>query len=157
LACVRVAGGLDDENDDDANPLTLCRRRLFRSTKRSDDEMKLQIVLAAAVAMLAAVPFASAEPQTTLPGIVYTIPAVLTDKGIELTHTQVPRGVTIRYAILNRGTRPYSFQIWKAKTRPIPPNGRARLRVNWDYRGRFLFRTLYRGKPAGPRGSVTVF
>jgi len=119
--------------------------------------MKLQIVLAAAIAMFAAVPFASAGPKTTQPGIVYTIPAVLTDKGIELTHTQVPRGVMIRYTILNRGTRPYTFQIWKAKTGPIPPNGRARLRVNWDYRGRFLFRTLYRGKPAGPRGSVTVF
>ncbi len=119
--------------------------------------MKLQIVLAAAFATLAAVPFASAERQTTRPSVVYTIPAVLTDKGIELTHTQVPRGVMIRYTILNRGTRPYTFQIWKTKTGPIPPNGRARLRVNWDYRGRFLFRTLYRGKPAGPRGSVTVF
>jgi hypothetical protein len=28
--------------------------------------------------------------------------------------------------------------------------------VNWDYRGRFLYRTLYRGRPAGPHGSVTV-
>jgi hypothetical protein len=119
--------------------------------------MKRQIVLAAAVAMLVAVPFASAGPQTTAPGIVYTIPAVLTDKEIELTHTQVPRGVMIRYTILNRGTRPYTFQIWKATTGPIPPKGSARLRVNWDYRGRFFFRTLYRGKPAGPRGSVTVF
>jgi hypothetical protein len=119
--------------------------------------MRLQIGLAAAVAMLAAVPFASAERQTTQPSIVYTIPAVLTDKRIELTHTQVPRGVMIRYAILNRGTRPYTFQIWKAKTGPIPPKGRARLRVYWDDRGRFLFRTLYRGKLAGPRGSVTVF
>ena len=119
--------------------------------------MKLQSVLAAALATLAAVPFASAEPQTTLPGVVYTIPAVLTDKRIELTHTQVPRGVMVRYSILNRGTRAYTFQIWKAKAGPIPPNGRARLRVNWDYRGRFVFRTLYRGKPAGPRGSVTVF
>jgi hypothetical protein len=119
--------------------------------------MKVQSLLAAAVAMLAAVPFASAERHTTLPGIVYTIPAVLTDKEIELTHTHVPRGVTIRYTILNRGSRPYSFQIWKAQAGSIPPNGRARLRVNWDYRGRFLFRTLYRGKPNGPRGSVTVF
>jgi hypothetical protein len=117
----------------------------------------MKIVLAAAAALLAAVPFASAEPQTTLPSIVYTIPAVLTDKEIELTHTQVPRGVMIRYSIVNRGTLPYTFQIWKAKTGPIPPNGRARLRVNWDHRGRFLFRTLYRGKATGPRGSVTVF
>jgi hypothetical protein len=119
--------------------------------------MKLRIVFATAVALVAAVPFASAERQTTIASIVYTVPAVLTDKEIGLSHTHVPRGVMIRYTILNRGTRPYTFQIWKAKTGPIPRKGRARLRVNWDFRGHFTFRPLYRGKPAGPRGSVTVF
>jgi hypothetical protein len=119
--------------------------------------MKVRIALAATVAMLAGVPFASAEAQTTRPDIVYTIPAVVTDKQIELTHTQVPRGVTIRYTIVNHGSRPYAFQIWNTRTRPIPPKGRARIRVDWNYRGRFFFRTLYGGKPAGPHGSVTVF
>jgi hypothetical protein len=119
--------------------------------------MKVQSLLAAAVAMLAAASSASAERQTTTPGILYTIPAVVTDKNIELTHTHVPRGVTIRYTIVNRGTRPYTFQIGRSNAGPIPPNRRAQLSINWDHRGRFLFRTLYRGRPAGPRGSVTVF
>jgi hypothetical protein len=58
--------------------------------------------------------------------------------------------------IVNRGTRPYALQIWSASTRPIPPKGRARLQVIWNDRGRFVFRTLYRGKAAGPHGSITV-
>jgi hypothetical protein len=64
-----------------------------------------------------------AERQTTQPNIVYTIPAVLTDTKIELTHNHVPRGAMIRYTIVNRGSRPYAFQIWKAKTRPISTEG----------------------------------
>jgi hypothetical protein len=119
--------------------------------------MKASIALAAALAALAGGPFASAERQTTHPGIVYTIPAVLTDKTIKLTHAQVPRGTMIRYTVVNGGSRPYAFQIWKSKTRSIPPKGRALVRVNWDYRGRFVYRTLYRGKPAGPQGSVSVY
>jgi hypothetical protein len=58
--------------------------------------------------------------------------------------------------IVNRGTRPYALQIWSASTRPIPPQGRARLQVIWNERGRFVFRMLYRGKAAGPHGSITV-
>jgi hypothetical protein len=119
--------------------------------------MKIPIALAAAIAALVAPPFASAERDTTQPNIVYTIPVVVTDKKIELSHTKVPRGAMIRYTIVNRGSRPYVFQIWKQKTDPIPPKGKARIRVNWDYRGRFVYRTLARGKPAAPHGSIIVF
>ena len=118
--------------------------------------MRIAITLAAAIAALAHAPFAVSSRQTTAPNVIYTIPAVLTDKTIELTHTEIPRGAVIRYLIVNRGTRPYALQIWTGVTRPIPPKGRARLTVNWDYRGRFVYRTLYRGRPAGPYGSVTV-
>jgi hypothetical protein len=113
------------------------------------------LVLAAAIATLGA-HLASAERQTTQPGVVYTVPAVLTDKSIRLMHTRVPRGVVIRYTIVNHGNRPYAFQIGRHVTRPIPPQGRARLTVNWDFRGRFVYRTFYRGRPAGPHGTVTV-
>jgi hypothetical protein len=131
-----------------------------RTVRRDPDEMKfalaLALVLAAALAMLGGAHFASAEPQTTQPTVLYTVPAVLTDKSIRLTHTRIPRGVVIRYTIVNHGRRPYALQIWTGVTRPIPPKGRARLTVNWDYRGRFVYRMLYRGRAAGPHGSVTV-
>src|SRR5689334_12163468 len=116
----------------------------------------LALLLAAALSTLGGAHLASAEPQTTQPTILYTVPAVLTDKSIRLMHTRVPRGVVIRYTIVNHGNRPYAFQIWRQATRPIPPQGRARLTVNWDFRGRFVYRTFYRGRPAGPHGTVTV-
>jgi hypothetical protein len=119
--------------------------------------VKAPIALAAAVATLAAAPAASAEPQTTQPNTVYTVPAVLTDKTIKLSERNLPRGAMIRYTVVNHGSRPYVFQIWKSRTLAIPPKGRALVRVNWDYRGRFVYRTLYHGKPAGPHGSVSVF
>ena len=119
--------------------------------------MKARIALAAAVAVAAGVPVASANRQTTRPNILYTIPAVLSDTAIKLTHTRLPRGTMIRYAIINQGSRTYAFQIGKRQSPPIPPKGRAVIRVNWDYRGRFTYRTLYRGRSAGPHGTITVF
>ncbi len=131
-----------------------------RTVRRDAEEMKfalaLALLLSAALATLGGAHLASAEWQTTQPTLLYTVPAVLTDKSIQLTHTRVPRGVVIRYTIVNHGSRPYALQIWTGVTRPIPPKGRARLTVNWDHRGRFVYRTLYRGRPAGPYGSVTV-
>jgi hypothetical protein len=59
--------------------------------------VKAPIALAAAVATLAAAPAASAEPQTTQPNTVYTVPAVLTDKTIKLSERNLPRGAMIRY------------------------------------------------------------
>jgi hypothetical protein len=127
-----------------------------RTVRRDAEEMKLALALAAAIATLGGPHLASAERETTQPTLLYTVPAVLTDKSIQLTHTRVPRGVVIRYTIVNHGSRPYALRIWTGVTRPIPPKGRARLAVNWDERGRFVYRTLYRGRPAGPHGSVTV-
>ena len=119
--------------------------------------MKAGIALTAAITTLTAAPFASAGRDTTAPTPVYTVSVVLTDKKIELTETRLPRGVAIRYTIVNHSSRKYAFQIWKARTRPIPPHGRALISVNWDHRGHFVYRTIYHGKPAGPQGSVNVF
>jgi hypothetical protein len=119
--------------------------------------MRRAAKLAAAIAALAtATSPAIAARQTTQPGVIYTIPAVLTNNAIQLTHTRVPRGTTIRYTIANHGTRAYSFRIGNKTTRPIPPHARVRVRVDWNRRGRFLYGTYYHGKPAGPRGYVTV-
>jgi hypothetical protein len=118
--------------------------------------MRTALAVVAAIATLGAASFASARPQTTQPNVVYTIPAVLTDKTIKLSHTVLPRGTVIRYTVVNRGSRPYALEIGKAATRAIPPHRRARIRVSWDYRGRFVYRTLYRGRPTGPHGSITV-
>ena len=127
-----------------------------RTARRDAEKMKFALALAATIATLGGAHRASAEWQTTQPTLLYTVSAVLTDKSIQLTHTRVPRGVVIRYTIVNRGSRSYALQIWTGVTRSIPPKGRARLTVNWDHRGRFVYRTLYRGRPAGPHGSVAV-
>src|SRR6266853_2383986 len=119
--------------------------------------MKTGLALAAAITTLTAAPFASAGRDTTAPPSAYTVPVLLTDKKIELTETRLPRGAMIRYQVVNHGSRKYAFQIWNARTRPVPPHGRALIRVNWDYRGHFVYRTIYRGKPAGPQGSANVF
>jgi hypothetical protein len=119
--------------------------------------MRPVLALAAALTVIASTPAAVAERQTTKPDILYKLSAVLTDKTINLRDTRLPRGTMIRYTIINQGSRTYALQIGTAKTSPIPPKGRAVIRVNWDYRGRFLYRSLYHGKPAGPHGTVTVF
>ena len=86
-----------------------------RTIRRDAEEMKfaLALLLAAAIATLGGAHLASAEWQTTQPTLLYTVPAVLTDKSIQLTHTRVPRGVVIRYTIVNHGSRPYALQIWR--------------------------------------------
>jgi hypothetical protein len=119
---------------------------------------KIAVAVAVAVASLAvAASVAHAGQQTTGPGLVYTEPTVMTDRTITLTRTRIPRGVIIRYAIVNRGTRPYAVHIWDTSTAPIPPNGRVVLPVNWRNRGRYVYRIFYHGKPAGPRRYITVF
>jgi hypothetical protein len=125
-------------------------------------------VLAAGVvtaALAAPVGAALARPQTTKPGIVYTVTVILTDTRITLTHrakgtlglSRLPRGAIIRYEIVNRGSRPYVFRIWSSETAPIRPRKRDSILVNWNYRGRFVYKTIYRGKPFGPKGTVIVY
>jgi hypothetical protein len=118
----------------------------------------IAVAIAVAVASLAVgASFAYAGQRTTGPGLVYTEPTVMTDRTISLTRTRLPRGVIIRYAIVNRGTRPYAVHIWDASTAPIPPNGRVVLPVNWRDRGRYVYRIFYHGEPAGPRRYITVY
>jgi hypothetical protein len=70
----------------------------------------------------------------------------------------LPRGAVIRYAVTNKGTRPYVFKMWETVTSAIKPHGgHDSFLVNWNYRGRYLYETLYRGKPAGPHGFITIF
>ena len=82
-----------------------------RTVRRDVEEMKfaLALLLSAALATLRGAHHASAEWQTTQPTLLHTVPAVLTDKSIQLTHTRVPRGVVIRYTIVNHGSRPYAL------------------------------------------------
>ena len=127
------------------------------ASERNVRTMKLVTALATAIAAIATVTApALAARETTQPGLIYTIPAVLTNDRIELTETHIPRGTTIRYTIVNHGTRAYSFRIGETTTLPIPPQGRTRVRINWERRGRYLYGTYYRGRPAGPSGYITV-
>jgi hypothetical protein len=110
---------------------------------------------------------AVAADQTTTPGVVYVLKVKLTDSSIVIqtdrfcTRSECPRyprGALIRYAITNRGTKPYVFQIWASRSTVLRPSGgHDTVLINWSFRGRFLYEKLYRGKRAGPRGYVTIF
>jgi hypothetical protein len=109
---------------------------------------------------------ASAAVATTAPGQVYIVKTTLTNTAIVippdkfskgLKYPRYPRGAAIQYKVTNKGTRPYSFEIWAGKTGVIAPGHTDTVLVNWNYRGNYTYETLYRGKPAGPHGHVTIF
>jgi hypothetical protein len=125
-------------------------------------------VLALSSAVLAAVAAqtALAASKTTTPGQVYIVKVTLTntaiiipkdkfDKGLK--YPRYPRGAAIQYKVTNKGTRPYSVEIWAGKTQVIPPGHVDTILVNWNYRGVYHYESLYKGKPAGPHGTVTIF
>lgn len=110
----------------------------------------------AAAAALGATAAQAAAPQTTRPGTFYIVKVILADRAITISHARYARGAVIRYAIQNRGTRPYAFRIWGNDTAAIRPGGHDSILVNWDYRGRFLYESRFRGKSAGPKGYILV-
>jgi hypothetical protein len=109
---------------------------------------------------------ASAASKTTAPGQVYIVKMTLTNTAIiippdkfsiGLKYPRYPRGAAIQYKVTNKGSKPYSVQIWAGTTAVIRPGHTDSILLNWNYRGNYLYRTLYRGKPAGPHGYVTIF
>ena len=120
---------------------------------------------AAAAATLAAGSPLSARPLTTTPGQIYIVPATMTDAKIIIKKDKLfkngfptyPRGAIIRYSISNTTKKVLVFQMWNAKTKPIKPGHKDSMLVNWNYRGKFVFRMVYNGKTYGALGHVTVF
>jgi hypothetical protein len=114
-----------------------------------------------ALAVASLLPLASASsavaPRTTEPGVVYIVRVNFTDKKISVSHGRYVRGAVIRYHIRNRGTKPYSFRMWHDKTGVIRPRRTDSLFINWNYRGKYRYETLYRGKPTGVKGFITIF
>ena len=100
---------------------------------------------------------ASGAPGTTKPGIVYRVPVSITDKQITVSHKKYVRGAVIRYAVRNKGTRPYRFIIVGIRTRVLRPGKGENVLINWNYRGRFLYKTTYRGRNTGLKGFITIF
>jgi hypothetical protein len=107
--------------------------------------------------ILAASPAAAGRaPETTKPGIVYRVPVSITDAGIRVSHARYVRGAVIRYVVRNNGTRPYRFIIHGIATRVLAPRKVENVLINWNYRGRFLYRTTYRGRSTGLKGYITI-
>jgi hypothetical protein len=100
---------------------------------------------------------ASGAPETTEPGIVYRVPVALTDKRITVSHKKYVRGAVIRYAVRNKGTRPYRFVIFGSSTRALRPGQLENVLINWNYRGRFAYKTTYRGRNTGLKGFITIY
>jgi len=122
-------------------------------------------VAAAVVAAATAVPAVGARPRTTAPGLLYIVKVTVTDTTIRMPRdrftlhgiTSYPRGALIRYTVTNLGTRPYTFEIWSAKTLPIRPKHHDSVLVAWNRRGTFVYRTLSGGRSAGPKGVIRIF
>jgi hypothetical protein len=119
------------------------------------------LVLAAPVGAGAAL----AAPQTTTPGRVYPVKTILTPKGVKIAKdkftrhgiARYPRGAVIRYMITNRTTRRLVVQIWTVKTKPIAPGGHDSVLVNWNYRGRYVYRQLAGKRVVGATRYVRIF
>jgi hypothetical protein len=122
--------------------------------------LALSVVVAAALA--ASVP---SGPATTVPGVVYAVKVLITDTKISIQKdkftrngvSRLPRGAQIRYEMTNKGTKPYVLQIWTTKSGTMRPGGHDSFLINWNYRGRYVYRTLLRGRPAGPKGLIIIF
>jgi hypothetical protein len=124
-----------------------------------------RIATAVALASLIGGGAAYAASRTTEPGVVYPVKTTLTPAGITIAkdkftrngNARYPRGAVIRYVITNRTTKRLIVQIWTVKTKPIPPGGHDSILVNWNYRGRFVYRQLAGKIPLGATRYVSIF
>jgi hypothetical protein len=119
------------------------------------------LLVAIAWVALSTVPAAVA---TTAPGQVYVVTVSLSDQGMVLPieknrhgRTVVyQRGASVRYNVINQGTKPYAFLIGTQKTRVIPPGHQTSIEVHWSTRGKYRWERLYHGKPIGQIGLIRV-
>jgi hypothetical protein len=124
-----------------------------------------RIATIVALASLAGGGTAFAASQTTEPGQVYPVKTTLTRKGVTIAKdkftrhgvARYPRGAAIRYVITNRTGKRVVFQIWTVKTKPIAPGGHDTILVNWNYRGRFVYRALAGKKTVGATRHIRIF
>jgi hypothetical protein len=113
-----------------------------------------------AAALAAATVGLPAAHATTVPGRLYITDLVITDTTIKAhirrdtwaATIRYPRGVEVRYEVLNRGTRTYSLNILGSVTGRLKPGKRTSILVYWGRRGRFVFRAA----PLGARLKVVV-
>lgn len=121
------------------------------------------------VAAFAAVTIApaafSARPQTTKPGVVYVVKAVVDNKGVHIPNgrytkngiSRYPRGVVIRYEFVNKGTKPYEVHMGTATTDVMKRSGHTSVLVNWSYRGKYHYWRVWRSRRLTPIGTVIIF
>lgn len=125
----------------------------------------LKLGTALVLASLAGAGAAGATPQTTTPGQVYPVKTTLTPAGIKIAkdkftrngNTRYPRGAVIRFMITNTTTKRLVVQIWTVKTKAIAPGGHDSLLINWNYRGRYLYRQLVGKTTFGTTRYVSIF
>lgn len=126
-----------------------------------EDVRKALCLGSVALALVVAGSASARAPETTRPGVVYRVNVSVTDRRVLLEHARYARGAIIRYYVTNRGTRPYRFVIVGVSTDPIPPRRTHRVLVNWNYRGRYVYKTQVRRggrwRDTGARGWVTIY
>jgi len=118
------------------------------------------MVAAALAAATVGLTTAHSVPATTVPGRLYITDLVITDTTIKAhirrdtwaATIHYPRGVEVRYEVLNRGTRVYSLNILGSATGRLRPGKRTTILVYWGRRGSFVFRA----SPRGARLKVVV-
>ena len=106
------------------------------------------VVLVAAlagVAMLATVPAATA---TTEPAVTFFVFVPVTDSRVVISCPACParhqfrRGWAAHFDVVNRGTKPYTFDLGGLRTRVLRPGQKQRLSVYFDNRGRYQYKVV---------------
>ena len=115
----------------------------------------------AAIAAAAVIASAASSPAgaTTVPGVLYVKPLVITNDRIVVGRNRstgvqrYPRGVEVRYEVRNLGTHRFRLDILGSSTGMLAPGRRSPILVGWNHRGRFTFRA----RPSGPSMRVWVY
>jgi hypothetical protein len=100
---------------------------------------------------------AAASATTTPPGQPYQVSVELTDRGVIMGYSELPRGLKAEFDIANVGKKPHIFKIFNQSTRKLKPGGRAVLSILLLHRGNFAWDDPLNKRKPTFRGVFTVF
>ena len=94
-------------------------------------------VLVIALVALGLAAGASARPQTTGPGHVDNVKALLYNDHFSLTKATFLRGDSVRLTVTNKGTKPLRLRFGAVSTPLLKPGKKSIILAEMDFRGKF--------------------
>jgi hypothetical protein len=122
--------------------------------------MITRIFLLAALSIVALVPAAHGQPQTTIPDVFVTVHVTITDSRIALDRHSARRGDEVRFVMHNAGTKVHSFTLGTTKrgggtqtgfSTMIKPKEQKLNLLFLDYRGLLPYRSIVKIDLSKPR------